>query len=314
MGAMFVSSRTGVSIGWTTGLLCAGLRVALVLGLLVGGPRGVGHAPRAVAATPLPCTTTPHVVPYGADARQFGVLRVPAGPGPHPVAVIIHGGCWLNTFTLDLMEGVSAALTAAGLATWNIEYRRLGDPGGGYPQTFTDVGRAIDTVRDLAHQCPLDLGKVLTVGHSAGGHLGVWAAARPRLPLGHPLRGTAPLPLTAVVALAGVLDLAASVAHTACGPRAAQLLGGSPAQVPARYAATSPSALVPLGIRQLLIHGTADTLVPLAVSQQYQQRALAAGDREVQLQTIPHGDHFALITPSSPQWPQVLAWIVALVR
>ena len=274
----------------------------------------MGHAPRAVAATPLPCTTTPHVVPYGADARQFGVLRVPAGPGPHPVAVIIHGGCWLNTFTLDLMDAVSAALTAAGLATWNIEYQRLGDPGGGYPQTFTDVGRAIDTVRDLAHQCPLDLGKVLTVGHSAGGHLGVWAAARPRLPLGHPLRGTAPLPLTAVVTLAGVLDLAASVAHTACGPRAAQLLGGSPAQVPARYAATSPSALVPLGIRQLLIHGTADTLVPLAVSQQYQQRALAAGDHAVQLLTIPQGDHFTLITPSSPQWPQVLERIVALVR
>jgi acetyl esterase/lipase len=230
------------------------------------------------------------------------------------VAVVIHGGCWLNAFTLDLMEGVSAALTAAGLATWNIAYRRLGDPGGGYPQTFTDVGRAIDTVRDLARQCPLDLGKVMTVGHSAGGHLGVWAAARPQLPPGHLLRGADPLPLFAVVALAGVLDLAESVTQTACGPRATALLGGSPAQVPARYAATSPSALVPLGIRQVLIHGTADTLVPLAGSQQYQQQALAAGDRDVQLQTIPQGDHFTLITPSSPQWPQVLAWIVALVR
>ena len=137
------------------------------------------------------------------------------------------------------------------------------------PQTFTDVGRTIDTVRDLARQCPLDLGKVITVGHSAGGHLGVWAAARSQLPPGHLLRGADPLPLFAVVAL---------------------------------------------GIRQVLIHGTADTLVPLAGSQQYQQQALAAGDRDVQLQTIPQGDHFTLITPSSPQWPQVLAWIVALVR
>jgi acetyl esterase/lipase len=120
-------------MGWTTGGQRAGLRVTLALGLLLSQAQGVGHAPVATAAAPLPCTATPHTLPYGPDARQVGVLRVPAGPGPHPVAVVIHGGCWLNAFTLDLMEGVSAALTAAGLATWNIAYRRLGDPGGGYP-------------------------------------------------------------------------------------------------------------------------------------------------------------------------------------
>jgi acetyl esterase/lipase len=292
-----------------------GLRVALALGMLVGSARSLGNAPLAAAAAPIACTTTPSRIIYGDDSRfQFGDLRVPSGPGPHPVAVIIHGGCWLNLFGLDLMDGTSEALTAAGLATWNIEYRRLGDPGGGYPNTFTDVGLAIDTVRDLAPRCNLDLGNVMTVGHSAGGHLGVWAAARHRLQPENPLRGPDPLPLSGVVALAGIFDLAESRTSTACGKLAEQLLEGTPEEVPARYAETSPSALVPLGVRQVLIHGTDDPIVPLVVSQHYRQVARQAGDRHVQLKKIQHGDHFDVIDPSSPTWPQVLERIVALVQ
>jgi acetyl esterase/lipase len=276
--------------------------VALALGMLVGSARSLGNAPLAAAA-PIACTTTPSRIYYGNDRlRQFGDLRVPSGPGPHPVAVIIHGGCWLNRFGLDLMDDTSEALTAAGLATWNIEYRRLGDPGGGYPNTFTDVGLAIDTVRDLALTCNLDLGNVMTVGHSAGGHLGVWAAARHRLQPENPLRGPDPLPLSGVVALAGIFDLAESRTSTACGELAEQLLGGTPEEAPARYAETSPSALVPLGVHQVLIHGTDDPIVPLVVSQHYRQVARQAGD------------HFDVIDPSSPTWPQVLERIVALVQ
>ena len=212
------------------------------------------------------------------------------------------------------MDDASEALTAAGLATWNIEYRRLGDPGGGYPNTFTDVGLAIDTVRDLALSYNLDLGKVITVGHSAGGHLGVWAAARQRLPLDHPLRGPDPLPLFAVVSLAGILNLAESLDLDVCLDLAEQLLGGTPEKVAERYAETSPSELVPLGIRQVLIHGTDDVIVPLVVSQHYRQVARAAGDHHVQLKKIQNGDHFDVIDPSSPKWPQVIERILELVQ
>jgi acetyl esterase/lipase len=315
MAAMTCRRLEDFFSGLTSGGLHWGLRLALVLGMLVGVVRGVGNATLAAAADAqvdhVDCTTAPEHIAYGPDANQFGELRVPPGPGPHPMAVIIHGGCWLNIFTLALMDDASEALTAAGLATWNIEYRRLGDLGGGYPNTLTDVGRAIDTVRDLAPSCNLDLGKVITVGHSAGGQLGVWAAARHRLPQDHPLWVPDPLPLFAVVSLAGVLNLAESVEITACGHLAEQLLDG---EVPERYAQTSPSELVPLGVRQVLIHGTADAIVPLVVSQHYRQAAWAAGDHQVQLKKIQDGSHFDVIDPSSSKWPQVIERIVELVR
>jgi acetyl esterase/lipase len=299
-----------------TGGLPYGLGVALTLGILVGSASGTGNALLLPVATAQSAgTTAPIRIDYGADPRfQFGDLRVPSGPGPHPVAVVIHGGCWHNSFALDLMDAASEALTAAGLATWNNEYRRLEDPGGGYPNTFTDVGMAIDKVRHLAAQYHLNLGKVITVGHSAGGHLGVWAAVRPRLPRGHPLRGRAPLPLFAVVALAGILNLAESLDLDVCNDLAEALLGGLPEEVPARYAATSPSDLVPLGVRQVLIHGTDDVIVPLVVSQHYRQVARAAGDHHVRLKKIHHGNHFTVIDPVAPQWPQVLTPILQLVK
>jgi acetyl esterase/lipase len=306
----------GFSTGCTTGGLHYGLGLALALGMLVGGASVAGNALLVTAAiAQSTVAATPTRIVYGPNPEiQFGDLRVPSGPGPHPVAVVIHGGCWLNLFTLDLMNEASEALTDAGLATWNIEYRRLGDPEGGYPNTFTDIGLAIDTMRDLASSHHLDLGKVITVGHSSGGHLGVWAAARHRLPLDHPLRGPDPLPLFAVVSLAGVLNLAESLEITACGDLAAQLLGGSPEEVPERYAETSPSDLVPLGVRQVLIHGTADQIVPLVVSRHYRQVARAAGDHHVQLKKIQNGDHFDVIAPSSPKWPQVIKHILRLVQ
>jgi pimeloyl-ACP methyl ester carboxylesterase len=173
------------------------------------------------------------------------------------------------------------------------------------------VGLAVDTVRDLALRYNLDLGKVITVGHSAGGHLGAWVAARHRLPWENPLRGPDPLPLFAVVSLAGILNLAESVEIMVCGGLAEQLLEGG---VPERYAETSPSDLVPLGVRQVLIHGTADAIIPLVVSQHYRQVARAAGDHHVQLRKIRDGDHFDVTDPSSPKWPQVIKRIVELVQ
>jgi acetyl esterase/lipase len=253
-------------------------------------------------------------IAYGPDALHFGDLRVPSRRGPHPVVVVIHGGCWLNGYGLDLMEGMSKALTGEGFATWNIEYRRLGDPGGGYPNTLTDIGMAVDKLRDLAPQHDLDLKKVIVVGHSAGGHLGVWASARHRLPAESTLKGADPLPIFATVSLAGILNLPKALELRVCGALAAKLLAGTPAEVPDRYAEASPDKLLPLGIRQLLIHGTVDAVVPLQMSEQYLEAAKAAGDTQISLTAIADGDHFDVITPGSDKWPQVIEGIVALVQ
>jgi acetyl esterase/lipase len=251
-------------------------------------------------------------VSYGADPRQFGDLRVPSGKGPHAVAVVIHGGCWLSQYGLDLMDGMSESLARAGLATWNIEYRRIGDPGGGYPNTLTDVGAAVDALRSLSPKHGLDLAKVMTVGHSAGGHLGVWAAARPKLSSKSPIRGADPLPIRAAVALAGVLDLSESIDLDVCGGLAAKLVGGTPAEVPERYAEASPRALLPIGVRQRMIHGTADLIVPFVMSEHYRAAAQAAGD-VVDLSPIQGGDHFDMIEPTSSKWKDVEAVILGAV-
>ena len=249
-------------------------------------------------------------IPYGSDPLQFGELRIPSGPGPYPVAVVIHGGCWVNLFGLDLMHDMSTTLTAAGVATWNIEYRRIDDPGGGFPGTLTDVGLAVDTVRELASTYHLDLGRVITVGHSAGGHLGFWVAVRHRLPAGDPLRGTDPLPLSAAVALAGILNLAESLELDVCLGFAAVLLQGTPEEIPERYAVASPRELLPLGLRQTLIHGTDDAIVPLAMSEHYRDAACAAGDHQVSLVQVQGAGHFDVIEPTSPTWPQVFERII----
>jgi len=121
---------------------------------------------------------------YGADSLQFGELRLPRmGLGPFPVAVVIHGGCWTKGFaTLRNTAAVASALADEGIATWNVEYRQMGDPGAGWPNSFLDVGAAVDHLRALAKAWPLDLTRVVVLGHSAGAHLALWAAARPRLP------------------------------------------------------------------------------------------------------------------------------------
>jgi acetyl esterase/lipase len=219
--------------------------------------------------------------------------------------VVIHGGCWTSLVGLDFNDAMSAALTAAGIATWNIEYRRIQDPGGGYPNTLIDVGLAVDTVRDLASSYDLNLDRVITVGHSAGGHLGVWVGTRHLLPVGHSLRGPDPLPLHATVALAGIMNLAAYLDSNECGEFVDDFLGGTPAEVPERYALASPSELLPIGLDTTLVQGMRDTIVPPALAEAYRKDAKAAGDHHVKLKKIHAADHFDVITPTSPAWPKV---------
>jgi acetyl esterase/lipase len=243
---------------------------------------------------------------YGADPSQFGELRLPAGPGPHPVVVLVHGGYWRALYDLAYMGHAGAALAAAGWATWNIEYRRLGNPGGGWPGTFHDLGAATDHLRVLARSYPLDLARMVALGHSAGGHAALWLAGRKRVPPASPLYQPDPLPLRAAVPLAPVADLRLGWELGLSGGVVELLLEGSPDAVPDRYAAANPLELLPLGVPQILIHGTADTDVPIRLSEGYQARAAALGD-PARLITLPGVEHFAVVDPRSAVWPQVRA-------
>jgi acetyl esterase/lipase len=230
---------------------------------------------------------------YGAHDDQHAVLRLPDGPGPHPVAVVLHGGFWRATFTKANTEAVAAALAEEGWASWNVEYRRVG-AGGGYPATLADIAAACQALAHVA--APLDLGKTVAVGHSAGGQLALWAAAE-RLVGG-------------AVSLAGVSDLAAAVALGAGA--AVELMGGTVEELPAAYADADPSQRLPLGVATLLVHGTADDRVPIAQSRRFAARARAAGD-ECRLLELPGAGHFAVIDPRSSYWPQIAAAIGVLL-
>ena len=258
----------------------------------------------------LPASPADQRIPYGDGPLQFGDLRLPQGGGPHPVVIVIHGGCWYSEYDLRHVAAFSSALTRAGVATWSLEYRRVGDAGGGWPGTFEDVARGADYLRVLARTYPLDLRHVVVVGHSAGGQLALWLAARKRLPKDGPLYSPDPLPLRGVVSLAGINDLRGY--GSGCGNAVTKLLGGSPAEMPLRYRQTSPIELLPLGVKQRLVHGRLDKIVPLKQSQEYEAAARRGGD-DVKLVVADEAGHFDLIAPQSSAWPAVQEALRALL-
>lgn len=214
---------------------------------------------------------------YGDDPSQYGVLY-----GEGPVAVVIHGGFWKDQYGLDLMERLCADLAARGWAAWNIEYRRLGN-GGGVPETLEDVSAAIDLLAEL----PVDRSRVVTIGHSAGGHLAAWAATResPRVAV------------TGVVSQAGVLDLQRARELRLSDGVVDRFLGSHATSV------ASPIERLPLGVPTLLTHGALDDIVPLEISERF---AAASGARLI---VEPDEDHFGHIDPDNPLWKAVLAWL-----
>jgi acetyl esterase/lipase len=265
----------------------------------------------------IPTAGPDHRIPYGEDSSQYGELRLPAGPGPHPVAVLIHGGCFKAAYatTRDL-SAMGDALKASGIATWSVEYRRVGQPGGGWPGTYLDVSRAVEYVRTLAASHPLDLNRVAVVGHSAGGHLAMWAAARARVPAGSDISTAPSLRLRGVMNLAGPVDLTANITgyQTLCRDSViTSLLGGTPATVPERYAHASPIKLLPLGIPQVLLMGEHEDFVPHALAETYAREARQAGD-SVRLIVIPRAGHFEIASPRASTWPQVESAIRALIE
>ena len=268
---------------------------------------------RAADLARLPQPPADHVIAYGEAKQQFAELRLPKGPGPHPVVIVIHGGCWQTPWALDDVRGLSAALTAEGYATGSLEYRRLGDPGGGWPGTLEDVARGADHLRCVAQAHRLDLGRVVALGHSAGGHLALWLAARHKLPRDSELRTDSPLSLQGIVSLAGIPDLRAAAAAKVCGDAVAQLLGGSPTDQESRVRQSSPIELVPLGLRQRVVCGALDNLVPSDLSRRYQEAASKAGD-DVGLEMVGGVGHFELVDPTSLAWPAVRRAVADLLR
>jgi acetyl esterase/lipase len=285
-------------------------RAVLCTMLLSGAAAAQTRGPLDLANAPVPAGA--HRIAYGTDPLQFGELRVPTTAGPHPVAIVIHGGCWVaklgnmppNAVAFDIMRPLAAALTGAGIVTWNIEYRRLGNEGGGWPGTFRDVGNAADFLRTLARERQLDLTRVIAIGHSAGGHLAMWLAARPKLTNTSDLYISDPLRLTGIVDLDGPADLKAtlSLQQPVCGsPVVTDLLGGSPDERPERYRDGSPIERLPLGVPQAVFAGR----MFAAQAAPYEMASKRAGDTVVAT-VLPTATHFVFIDPQSDVWPQVM--------
>jgi acetyl esterase/lipase len=264
----------------------------------------------------LPVRPADYRLAYGVDENQFAELRLPVGQGPHPVVVLLHGGCWKAEYaTLRDLAPVGDTLKAEGMASWNVEYRRLRQPGSGWPGTYLDVGLAIDHLRQIAAKYSLDLGRVAVLGHSAGGHLAMWTGTRQRLSPTSALYVPSPLPIRGVINLAGTIDMRENIAHmeAECNDAVVTgLLGGAPASTPERYREVSATTMVPLGVQQILIWGEHENFVPLSMARRHVDAATKAGDR-ARLVVIPAIGHFESASPRSSAWPAVLEAIRSLL-
>lgn len=241
-------------------------------------------------------------ITYGPDDLQKIDLWLPRGPGPHPVVLMVHGGCWQTDIAdRTLMNWIADDLRADGIAVWNIDYRGIDRPGGGYPGTFSDAAKSADQLSVDAHKYNLDVRRVVAVGHSAGGHLALWLAGRARLPADSPLRTPHPLGITHVVSLGGLPDLEATAASpdNGCGTDVVKKLVGTDRPDP--YADTSVPRLLPLGVPQTLINGREDRIIPYRMATDYLARAREAGDH-ADLITVPTTGHVELVTPGTAAW------------
>ena len=244
-----------------------------------------------------------HTITYGSAPQQFGHLRLPAGTGPFPVVIFIHGGCYRAEYTIAHAAAYEQAIADAGYAVWSLEYRRVGDPGGGWPGTFQDVASGADHLRALATKYSLDLTHVVASGHSAGGNMALWLAGRAAIARESPLWVSEPLPIGGVLALAPAGDLAELHEKKGCGGMVDPLMGGSPSAHPDRYKAASHAALLPAGVPARVIIAERD--------EGFRDfgRSLAArlvDRRQLRVVNAPGAGHFDVIAPPTATWQIVL--------
>jgi acetyl esterase/lipase len=246
-------------------------------------------------------------VHYGPAPSQVAELFLPKGKGPHPVVVLLHGGCFLKQYEGFLQtSAVAGDLAERGYAVWNVEYRKLGEAGAGYPGTFQDVAAAIDRLRAEAAKYDLDLHRVIAVGHSAGGHLALWAGSRGKLPVASPLHTADPLPISAVISLAGIGDLKGQgkVFAIPCGDDTIdRLIDTAGRRDP--FVDTSPAELLPTGVKVVMVHGTFDPVMPPYTGRDYAAKVRKAGDPS-EVVTIPDAAHFDLVIPTTAAWQVIV--------
>ncbi|MEP7004826.1 MAG: alpha/beta hydrolase [Sphingomonas bacterium] len=254
-----------------------------------------------------PRTAPDATITYGDDAFQKVDVWLPAGKGPFPTVLMVHGGCWTTSIAdRRLMNWIADDLRKEGIAVWNIDYRGVDRPGGGYPGTFLDAAMAADALMTNAERFQLDTNLIVAAGHSAGGHLALWLAARPKLPASSALGTAHPLPIVHVISLGGLPDLEATAASpdNGCGiDVVAQLVGAPSATHPDIYADTSVPRLLPIGVPQDLVNGYEDRIVPMRLATSYVAQAEAAGDKAI-LHIVPATGHVELVAPETAAWAE----------
>ncbi len=278
--------------------------IAMVAAVAPAAGQQAVTARQVLTADPIPAD---HRIPYGDHPMQFGDLRIPEGEGPWPFVILIHGGCWQDIADLQYLDRAAEAITAMGAVTWNIEFRPVNVEGGGWPGTFLDVARGVDKLRDVALEYDLGMERVITLGHSSGGHLALWAAGRPRVPEASELFIDDPLPVGGVVSLAGIPELRRfrRLDPPTCGEGIVdRLMGGGPREVPARYLAGSPFQMLPLNVVQRHITGRNDDIVSFRQVSPYNYESQSAGD-DSQLTVVPDAGHYEVIWPGTDAWGQV---------
>jgi len=290
---------------WIAGLMAACLSLS-----------GIGTASGGTMRWPdlldRPRPTADARIPYGPDPLQFVDLWLPKGKAPHPVVLMVHGGCWQSDIAdASIMNYIADALRTRGIAVWNIEYRGVDRPGGGYPGTFLDVAAAADMLGKQGPRHHLATGHVVAFGHSAGGHLALWLAARDRIPRSSVLYDAKPLPIAAAIGIGGLPDLEAAQippGDTCDAEPVRKLIGVATPERPDLYRDTSPAAMLPFAAPQILVNATRDRIAPPAFAESYAAKARAHGIA-VHRVTVPEEGHVELIAPDTASWAAELGEI-----